>query len=326
MRKLRSREAVEGYLFISPWLIGFTVFALGPLVASILISFSGWDLISRPKFVGAANYVEIAGDPLILKALYNTFFYAAFSVPLGLVLALFLALMLNRRMAGVNIYRTVFYLPAITSGVAICLLWKLLFNSDSGLINEVLRHGGAGIYWIVVKLHEGIQAISPRLSLAALVRLGPPEPPGWLADPRWSKPALILMSVWSIGAPMIIFLAGLQGIPQELYEAAEIDGAGAASKFRHVTLPMLSPVIFFNAVVGIIGAFQVFVQVYIMTGPSPGGPENSTLLYVVYLFKQAFEYLHFGYAAAMAWLLFAIILGLTLVQFALGRRWVHYER
>jgi len=327
MKKLGKREALEGYLFISPWLIGFVVFSLGPLIAAIAISFTSWDLIGPAKSVGVENYRELARDPLIAKSLFNTFFYAAFAVPLGVAFALFLAVLLNRKTPGISVYRTVVYLPAVTSGVAIAILWKLLFNADSGLINEVLRLIGscyeAVLNGIASVLDSRATPAAVRLVLDSLQRLGAPEPPGWLSDPLWSKPALVVMSLWGVGAPTIIFLAGLQGIPRDLYEAAEIDGAGKFGKFRHVSLPMLSPLIFFNLVMGFIGAMQIFVQVFIMTD---GGPEDSTLFYVLYLFKQAFQYLKFGYGAAMAWLLFFIILGATMVQFLLSKRWVQYER
>ena len=327
MKKLGRNEALEGYLFISPWLIGFIVFSLGPLIAAVVISFTSWDLIGSAKFVGVENYRELARDPLIAKSLFNTFFYAAFAVPLGVALALFLAILLNRKIPGISVYRTIVYLPAVTSGVAIALLWKLLFNADSGLINEVLRLFGswyaAIIDWVALAGSSRATPAAVRFVLEALQRMGAPEPPGWLSDPVWSKPALVVMSLWAVGAPTIIFLAGLQGIPRQLYEAAQIDGAGKFGKFRHVALPMLSPLIFFNLVMGFIGAMQVFVQVFIMT---EGGPQDSTLFYVLYLFKQAFQYLKFGYGAAMAWLLFFVILAATLVQFVLSKRWVQYER
>jgi len=327
MKRLRGREALEGYLFISPWVIGFVVFALGPLLAAVVISFTSWDLIGPAKSVGVENYRELARDPLIAKSLFNTFFYAAFAVPLGVAFALVLAVLLNTKTRGISIYRTIVYLPAVTSGVAIAILWKLLFNADSGLINEVLRLFGslyeAAINGMASALDSRFTPAAVRFILESLRSLGAPEPPGWLSDPAWSKPALVVMSLWGVGAPTIIFLAGLQGIPRELYEAAQIDGAGKFGKFRHVSLPMLSPLIFFNLVMGFIGAMQIFVQVFIMTD---GGPQDSTLFYVLYLFKQAFQYLKFGYGAAMAWLLFFIILGATLVQFVLSKRWVQYER
>ena len=292
-RKLKfDREALWGYIFVGPWIVGFLVFTLGPVLASIYLSFTEYSIFSPPEWVGVKNYVElVTRDRLFLMSLYNTVYYTFFSVPLGIIFAFLLAMLLNVKLPGMNFFRTVFYLPAVTSGVAVSLLWMWLFNPQFGLINYLLRS------------------------------IGLPGP-GWLVDPAWSKPAFIMMSVWGVGGTAVIFLAGLQGVPVSLYEAAVIDGASAWQKFRHVTVPMMTPVIFFNLVMGLIGSFQVFTSAYVMT---QGGPQNSTLFYVLYLFRQGFRLLRMGYAAAMAWILFLIVIVLTLIQLRLSGRWVYYE-
>jgi len=291
-RRKLSREVLWGYVFVGPWILGFLIFTLGPVLASLGLSFMDYELISAPTWRGLRRYAElITQDRLFGVSLYNTIFYTLFSVPLGIIVAFSLALLLNVQLPGMNVYRTVFYLPAVTAGVAVSLLWIWLFNPQFGLINYLLRS------------------------------LGLPGP-GWLVDPVWAKPAFILMSVWGVGGTVVIFLAGLQGVPRSLYEAAEIDGANTLQRFRHVTIPMMTPVIFFNMIVGIIGSFQVFTSAYVMT---QGGPRDATLFYVLYLFKQGFKLLRMGYAAAMAWILFVIIIVLTLIQLRLSRKWVYYE-
>lgn len=289
-RKL-NKEAIDGYLFISPWIVGFLIFTLGPLIASILLSFTKWDIFSAPEFVGVANYTKLFADPLFNKSLYNTFYYAIFSIPLGMAGGLFLAILLNQKVKGLPIFRTLFYLPSVTSGVAVALLWKWIFNPEFGIANLILNLFGL-----------------PSLQ--------------WLSSPRWAMPALIIMSLWGVGGGMLIYLAGLQGIPQQLYEAAELDGACWWSCFVKVTLPMLSPTLFFQLIMGIIGSFQVFTQVYVMT---QGGPANATLVYVLYLYQNAFQWWKMGYASALAWVLFAIVMIFTLIQFKLAPRWVHYD-
>lgn len=283
------------WLFLSPWLIGFTFFAAGPILFSLWLSFTDYSIFKPPGWVGLDNYREMfTSDPLIWKALWNTLFYAFFAVPLGTFLAMMVAILLNQRVKGQSIWRTVFYLPTVISGVAMGVVWRWIFNPEVGLANTILR---------------------PFLKLFDL-----PDPK-WLLDPALAKPAYVLMSLWGIGGGMIIFLAGLQNIPKHLYEAAEIDGAGIWGKFRHVTVPMLTPVIFFSLTMGTIGSFQIFTQAYVMSGR---GVDNSTLFYVLYLFEQAFRYFRMGYGAAMAWVLFAIILLVTVVKFSLAKRWVHY--
>jgi multiple sugar transport system permease protein len=291
---------LEGYLYISPWIIGFILFTLAPVIASFLLSFAEYDIITAPRWVGFLNFKQLFADALFRKSLINTLYYSAVTVPLGIVFSLFLAMLVNVKIRGSYTFRVIYYLPAVTSGVAISLLWRWLFNPDIGLVNYFL--GWFGI-----------------------------EPLGWLTSTTWALPAVMIMSVWgSLGGPMLIYLAGLQGIPDQLYEAADLDGANVWQRFRHVTIPMLSPAIFFNLIMAIIGSFQVFTAVYVMTANAasfePGGPANSTLVYVLYLYRNAFKYLVMGQSCAMAWFLFLIILVLTLLNFKLAQRWVHYEQ
>ncbi|HWP41496.1 MAG TPA: sugar ABC transporter permease, partial [Tepidisphaeraceae bacterium] len=277
--------------FASPWMIGFAVLVGGPILFSILLSFTRYDVLTPARYVGLDNYRQLLHDSLLYKSLGNTA-YMLIRIPLMMAVSLAIALLLNRAVRGIGFYRTAFYMPAIVPMVAASLLWVWLLNPTAGVINRMLG-------WFI------------------------DSPPLWLQDPAWSKPSLILMSLWTAGAGMIIWLAGLQSIPQQLYEAASIDGAGAWRRFVHVTLPMLSPYILFNTIVGVIGTMQIFGEAYIMTA---GGPVDSTLFYAYYLFKQAFGYFRMGYASALAWILFLVVLGLTLVQLWLGKKWVHYEQ
>ncbi|NPV08555.1 MAG: sugar ABC transporter permease [Anaerolineae bacterium] len=290
-RGLHWRENVDGWLFIAPWVVGFLGFTLGPMIASAVMAFMDWDILTPPKLSGMANFARMAQDPLFTKSLYNTAFYTFLGVPLYLVLSLLAAVLLNTGLRGMNVYRTFFFLPSLTPAVANALLWIWIFNPDFGLAN------------------------------ALLYQLGLP-PQKWLFDVNLAKPSFIIMGVWHIGSQMIIFLAGLQGIPDQLYEAASIDGANAWRRFVSVTLPMLSPTVFFNLVIGIIGSFQVFTTAYIATG---GGPQNATLFYVLYLYRNAFDYFKMGYASSLAWVLFLIVLFFTLIQFWGARAWVYYE-
>ena len=286
-------ESVAGFAFISPWIFGFLVFTAGPILASLALSFCNYDVLHPTEFVGLDNYLALPADPTFWKSLSNTLWMVA-AVPLGMAVGLGVALLLNMEVRGQRFYRTIYYLPAIVPIVAASMLWIWLLQPQFGLINVTLRY------------------------------LGIPGPQ-WLQDPSWAKPALILMGLWGAGAGMIIWLAGLKGIPHSLYEAAEIDGAGVFSRFRHVTLPMLSPYIFFNLVMGTIGAFQIFTNAYIMTD-GLGGPVDATLFYVFALFNQAFRYFKMGYASAMAWILFLIILALTMINWRLRKKWVFTER
>jgi len=287
------RENLAGYAFISPWVLGFLIFTAGPILASLVLSFCSYDVLHPVRFVGLDNYASLPSDSLFWKSLANTLWMVG-AVPLGMAVGLGVALLLNMNVRGQKFYRTAYYLPAVVPIVAASILWIWLLQPQFGLVNAMLRYVGI-------------------------------RGPQWLQDPDWSKPALILMGLWGAGAGMIIWLAGLKGIPRELYEAAEIDGAGVLSRFAHITLPMLSPYIFFNLIMGVIGAFQVFTNAYIMTD-GMGGPVDSTLFYVFALFNHAFRYFRMGYASAMAWILFLIIMALTMINWRLRKRWVFTER
>lgn len=284
------KEFYAGYFFASPWFFGFLVFGGGPLFFSLIMSCCEYDVLSPPKWVGLDNYRFMLTDPLFYKSLWNTI-VMTIGVPLGMIVSLAIALLLQKEWRGMATYRTLFYLPAIMPGVAASILWLWIFNPQEGMMNAILAKFGI-------------------------------TGPLWLQDPKWSKPALILMGVWASGGSMIIWLAGLKTIPTQLYEAAEIDGAGAIRKFFYITLPMLSPYILFNLIMGFIATFQIFTQAFIMT---QGGPVDSTLFYAYYLFNNGFQYLRMGYASALAWVLFGIILLLTLVQLKLSQKWVYYE-
>jgi multiple sugar transport system permease protein len=290
--KLRQREAILFYLCISPWLIGFFLFYLGPILASFYYSLTEWDLLTSPQFIGLDNYVRLfTRDPLALKSFKVTLVYTLVYVPLDMVFGLSLALLLNQKLRGIGIFRTVYYLPSVLSGVAYVVMWMWMFNPQHGLINTLLSY-------------VGIQG------------------PRWLLDPKWALSALIIMSLWGVGRTMIIFLAGLQDIPAVLYEAAEIDGASRWKMFWNVTLPLLTPSLLFNLIFGIILTFQTFTNAFVATN---GGPLDSTLFYVLYLYRKAFEHLQMGYASAMAWVLFLIVLGCTLVIFLTSGKWVFYR-
>ena len=290
-RGLLWREAVDGWLFILPWFLGFLLFTAGPMLASAVISLMEWEVLTPPVWVGLGNFRQMFGDPLFYTSLYNTVFYTFLGVPLYLIAALSMALLLNLPLRGIPIYRAIFFMPSLTPAVANALLWVWIFSPDFGLANYFLGWFGA-----------------------------PPQK--WQFDIHLAKPALILMGLWGIGSQMIIFLAGLQGIAPTLYEAASIDGANEWRRFWSITLPMLSPTIFFNLVIGIIGSFQVFTTVYIAT---QGGPQNATLFYLLYLWRNGFDYFKMGYASALAWVLVLIVLTLTLIQFRLAKRLVYYE-
>lgn len=285
------REMIDGYLFIAPWVIGFLLFVAGPMIASLVLSLMSWDLFSAPRWIGLGNYQQLARDPLVRISLWNTAFFTFLSVPINLVVALATAMLLNQQIRGQSLFRTFFYLPSILPAVASSVLWLWMLNPDIGLANMLLR-------WLGLPTSQ------------------------WLYSPGTAKPTFILMGLWSVGNTMVIFLAGLQGIPQTLYEVSQIDGANWWQRFRAVTLPMLSPVILFNLVLGIIGSFQVFTSAFLLTN---GGPQNSTLFMVLYLYRLAFEQFKMGYASALAWLLFVIILIFTLIQLRLSKSWVYYE-
>lgn len=285
------REARRFHLFVSPWVIGFVLFSGGPILASIVISFTKWSLLRPPEWVGLANYRKMFADAEFWNAVSNTFYYGIGSVALGVTFTLLLAILLNQPLRFQGLFRTVFYMPSVVAGVATALLWLNILHPDYGLINKLLAMVGI-------------------------------TGPGWLGSTEWAMPALILMSVWGSGNTIIIYLAGLQGIPQTLYEAAEIDGAGWWRRFWSVTVPMMSPVIFFNVVTGFIASIQAYTLILIMT---EGGPANSTMVLGLYIYQNAFVYFDMGYAAALSWAMFLIVIVVTLIQFGLARRWVHYE-
>jgi multiple sugar transport system permease protein len=302
----RGREVGAAMLFLSPWVLGFVLFLGGPILFSILFSFTRYDALSPARYVGTDNYRELLADPLLYKCIGNTMFMLI-RIPLTMVAGLAIALLLNRAVRAIGWYRTAFYMPAIVPMVAASLLWVWLFNPTQGVINNALvwLFDTAPLVWLQ-------SALGHKFS-----------PPLWLQDPLWSKPSLIIMSLWTAGGSMVIWLAGLQSIDPNLHEAASIDGAGAWRRFWNITLPMLSPYVLFNAIMGVIATMQIFGEAYIMTA---GGPVDSTLFYAYYLFKQAFQYFRMGYASALAWLLFLIVLVLTVVQLWSSKRWVHYEQ
>ena len=288
---LARREALSFYVLILPWLIGFLVFLAYPMLRSLYLSFTSYNLLSPPQWIGLQNYQRIFNDPTFWQSLKVTLIYALGSVPGGTIIALALAMVLSQKLRGVNIWRTIFFMPSILSSIAVAILWLYVFRPEGGLLNILL--GWFGI-----------------------------EGPDWLLSEQWALPALILMSWWSVGGQIVIYLAGLKGIPDVLYEAAEIDGATAVAKFRFVTLPMLSPTIFFNVVLAIIGALQVFDVGWVLTR---GGPNDATLFYMINLYERAFQMVQMGYASALAWILFIIIMGITLLVIRSSALWVFYE-
>jgi multiple sugar transport system permease protein len=292
--RLQRREALEGYLWISPWLLGFLIFSLGPIIASFYLSLTKYKIGGTPEWVGLANYQEaFQADPLFWPSLWRTAYFSLASVIVGVALSLFAALLLNQNLRGKTVFRALYYLPSLTPIVALALLWGWLLQPKLGLINYMLSQVGiAG--------------------------------PGWLTDRDWAIPSIILISLWSSvgGGRMIIFLAGLQNVPKELLEAAEIDGANGWQRFRNVTVPLISPVILFNFILGVIGSFGVFSLAYIATD---GGPNYATWFFMLHLYYNAFSYFQMGYASALAWIFFVIIFILSYLQIKLSDRWVYYE-
>lgn len=293
-RAASSRESVAAYVFLLPWLIGFFALTLGPLLASLYFSFTNFDLLTPPQWIGLDNFVEMfTQDRRFRAALLVTFRYVVFSVPLSLAFALLVAMLLNREIRGIGIYRAIYYLPSLLGGsVAIAILWRQIFGKE-GVVNQVLALFGI---------------------------IGP----SWISTPQFALNTLIILHIWQFGASMLIFLAGLKQIPQDLYDAAAVDGAGPMSRFFRITLPMLTPVVFFNLIMGIIGAFKAFTSAYVVSGGS-GGPLDSTLFYTLYLYRKGFTEFEMGYASAMAWVLLIIIAVCTAVVFRSSRLWVHYE-
>ena len=295
LSKRRRQEAGWFYLFVSPWIVGFLVFQFGPMLSSLYFSMTDWDSFTPPKWVGLDNYKTLlTKDPVFWKSLWNTVYYAGLSVPLGLIIGLWLANLLNKQIRARKIFRTLIYLPVLVPLVATAMIFKIVL-APSGPLNE-----GLGIF--------GIK--------------GPP----WLLTETWIKPALVLLSVWAAGGATVLLLAAMKGIPRELYEAAEVDGAGPIRQFWSITVPQLTPIIFFNLVMGLIAAFQMFSQTYVLAPANQrGGPNYASETTVLYLFDHAFGFYHMGYASALSWLLFLVILGFTILAFRTARRWVFYE-
>lgn len=279
------------YLFISLAVLGVIFFKLGPMVATLVFSLTHYDVLSPPRFIGFSNFIQLVSDPRFLKAVVDTIYYVFVGLPVRLLIALGAAILLNQKVRGIGIFRTIFYLPAVTAGVAISLLWKLIYEPGFGLLTSAVNAVGL-------------------------------KSPGWLNSTSWAMPSIIIMMAFNIGQFMLIFLGGLQNVPDQLYEAVDLDGGGEWRKFLHVTLPHLSPVIFFNIVIGLIDMMQMFTQVYVLT---QGGPLDSTLVYVLYIYQAAFQSLRMGYASALSWVLFVVLLGLTLFQFKLSGTWVYYR-
>lgn len=293
LHKYNKQQAIFGILFMMPWFIGFLIFGLYPMIMSVYYSLCRYDVLRIPQFIGLGNYQKlIFEDPYFWTSISNTLIYTVLRVPLCIIGSLLLAVLVNNGVRGIKFFRTIYFIPSIVTGVVLSVVWLWMFNPQFGLINSFLAYMGI-------------------------------PGPLWLLDPNWSKPSMVLMSVWSIGGGrMLVFLAALQGIPKHLYEAVDIDGGGWWAKFRNVTVPMLSPVIFLWSVLEIIFSLQVFVEAYIMT---QGGPLNSTMFYNLYLYNKAFNDFEMGYASALAWLLLIISLIITIIQFRLSKRWVHYD-
>jgi multiple sugar transport system permease protein len=289
---LATREAIEGYLYIAPWLIGFVLFILGPTIASLGLSFTRFEIVNAPVWNGLANYREaLFEDPIFWQSLKVTVIFSVASVVGGLILSFLVAQLLNQNVVGLSFFRVTYYLPVLVPAVASAMVWSWAFNPDFGLFNTVLGYVGI-------------------------------DGPDWLGRTQWALPSIIIMSLWGIGGPMLIYLAGLQGIPTTLYEAAAIDGANAWQRFFRITIPMMTPVIFFNLVIGVISSFQVFTASYILTS---GGPNYATMFYVLHLYRTGFQNWQMGYASALAWILFVIILAVTLLLLRSSEAWIYYE-
>lgn len=292
MTRREWRENIEGYIAISPWIIGYVVFVAGPLLASLYLSLTEWSILRPPEWIGFENYAELlTEDPLFWQSLKVIGLYTLFQVPLSIIVGLSMAILLNQNILGLSVWRTIYYFPSVVTGVAVAMLWIWVLHPEFGILNIGLSFLGI-------------------------------EGPNWLFSQTWALPSLVLISLWNVGSGLIIYLSGLQGVPTTLYDAASIDGAGSWARLRHVTLPMITPIIFYQVVVGMIGALQVFTEPFVMT---EGGPANATLFYVLYLYRNAFEYFKMGKASAMAWILALIIIALTVILFKSSNRWVYYE-
>lgn len=289
----RAGEAWWALLFLAPTLIGLALLSAGPILASFAISLTKWDLLTPPQFVGLQNFVNLANDPRFLVSLRNTAFYTLLSVPIGMALALGLALALNQSLRGIALIRTAYFLPVVTSATAVGLVWAWIYSPNNGLLNQAI----------------GVIGLPPQK---------------WISDPFWAMPSIIAMSIWQgLGINVIIFLAGLQAIPQEYYDAASVDGAARWTRFRHVTLPLLTPSVFFTGILSLIGSFQVFDQVYILA--RPGKPTEATITLVYFIYESGFKNFRMGEAAAASWILFLIVAVLTVIYFRTQNRWVHYQ-
>lgn len=292
-RRRAWRRTATGLLWASPAIMGFLLLYLGPMVASLGMSFTDWRIVDTPKWIGFQNWISmLTEDPLFYQSLRVSATYALISVPLRLVLALAISLLMNQKHRLVGLFRTIYYLPSVIAGVSVALLWSWVFHPEFGVIN--------------VMLYDIFHIQGPR----------------WLFDPNTALASIIIMSLWSVGGSMLIYLGGLQGVPTDLYDAAEVDGANAIARFFNVTLPMITPVLFFNVVMGFINSFQAFTEAFVMTG---GGPVHSTRFYLLHLYQNAFVFFRMGYAAALSWALFVIILLLTIVIFRSSSWWVFYE-
>ncbi|MEH7352325.1 sugar ABC transporter permease [Neobacillus drentensis] len=292
MKRKKQWSKLIPYLFVAPWIIGFVVFTLGPLLFSFVISFFDWPIVGEKKFIGFSNYTTMfTNDPMFWHSLWVTVKFALFFVPLNIILALLLAILLNQKVKGSSLFRTFFYVPSVISGVALAMIWGSVFDGEYGILNYLL-------------------------SLIGI------EGPNWLNSTSWALVAMVIASLWGQGTLMLIFLAGLKNIPQDLYEAAEIDGAGKIFQFFKITVPLLSPTILFNLIMTIIGAFQQLTLALVLTG---GGPLQSTYFYAMYVYENAFKYFKMGYSSANAWIMFLIVLALTLLVFKSSSTWVYYE-
>jgi len=294
LSSVRRREAIAGYLFISPWLIGFIVFFVGPIIASFILSFTQWNIVGTPQWVGLENYQTIfTNDPRFIKAIQVTLTYSVFYLPLEVTCGIGLAVLMNRKLKGIGLFRTLFYMPSVVPQVAAALVWLWMLNVRYGVVNTLL--GSVGV-----------------------------KGPNWLGSPAYILPSLILIALWGVGGTAVIYLAGLQNIPEVFYEAATVDGANSIQKFFRITLPLLSPTIFFQVVLGLIGVFQTFTPAYVAAGGS-GGPLQSGLFYMLYLYNRGFVTLRMGYASALAWILTVFILIVTVAVLRSSRYWVYYE-
>lgn len=295
MTKRESREARAGWLFISPWLIGFLCLTGGPLLFSLYASFTNYNMTSRMDFIGLSNYIKMfTKDPVFWKSLGNTLYYVALAVPCSCICAIFLATLLNQKVKGTPLFRMLFYLPTVLSGVAVYQLWMQLLAPQSGLINSVLRLVGI-------------------------------EGPSWLSDPAWTKPSLVMMRVWALGTSMLLYLSSMNSVSRDLYEAADIDGASFLQKFRKITLPQISPIIFFDIITNMTGAFQIFQEALVMSKNGKGDPAGSLLFYNLHIYQEAFTHYDMGYASAMAWFLLLIVMSITVVNLIASKYWVHTE-